>query len=200
MLVTDRRVPRDPLPDAVARAVAGGVTAVMLREPDLGAGPLLALAAEILPRVRAEGALFLVNDRIDVALACGADGVHLRRTSLAPDAARGLLPPGSLLGVSTHEETEVRDAFAAGADYVVFGPVFATPSKAGILEPRGVEESARVAAAAPGPVLALGGVTPANLPELVRAGCPGAAAIRALLAAADPADAARRMRRAWGPR
>jgi thiamine-phosphate pyrophosphorylase len=194
MLVTDRRTARMPIADAVVAAIRGGADTVQVREPDLGAGALLELVRGLRDAVRAAGGRIVVNDRVDVALASNLDGVHLKSTSLPAGEARRLLGPGRLVGVSTHSAKEVEAAFGAGADYVVFGPVFPTPSKAGILEPCGIERYREVAAAAPGPVLALGGV---SRETLAAAGgrVAGIAAIRALLDVEDPEAAARDLRK-----
>lgn len=187
-----------PLADAVARAVTGGATAVQVRAPGAGARELLAIAKAVAEPVRRAGALLVVNDRIDVALAAKADGVHLKRSSLGPAEAREILGPDAIVGVSTHAPEEVAAAFAGGADYCVFGPVFRTPSKEGVLEPRGPALYARVAASAAGPVLALGGVSAETVVRLRAGPLPGVAVVRAVLSADDPAAAARALRRAMG--
>lgn len=184
-----------PLGEAVAAAVRGGADAVQVRAPGLPAGDLLRLVRELAPAVRDGGARLIVNDRVDVALAAGADGVHLKAASLPPGEVRGLVGDGLLVGVSTHRAGEVAEAFAGGADYVVFGPVFATPSKAGVLAPRGAEAYRAVAACAAGPVLALGGIDAVTLRELLPGPLPGIAVVRAVLAAPDPEAAARELRR-----
>jgi len=196
MLITDPDATRSELVDGVAAAVRGGVTAVQVRRPGAGAGELLELVRALTAPTREGGALLLVNDRIDVALAAGADGVHLKRSSLSIGAARKILGRKKVIGVSTHEEEEVRAASADGADYVVFGPVFRTPSKEGIITPRGPERYAATALAASIPVLALGGVNRRTLPELTDRPVPGVAVIRAILAANDPEEAARELRSA----
>lgn len=198
LLITDPGAATVPLADAVARALAGGVTAVQVRAPGAGARELLETTRSLAGPVRRAGALLLVNDRVDVALAAGADGVHLKRSSLGPADARRLLGPDAVIGVSTHAAEEVEAAFAEGADYCVFGPVFRTPSKEGVLDPRGPALYGRVAGAAPGPVLALGGVTAETIGRLRSGPLPGVAVVRAVLATADPARAARALRRAMG--
>ena len=189
--MTDRRSSRLPLPDAVARAVRGGVTAVQVREPGADARTVYELVRSLEEPVKEAGALLIVNHFADVAVAPGADGVHLKRVSLAIAEARRLIGPERVLGVSTHAREEVDRAFAEGADYVVFGPVFPTPSKVGILEPRGADLYADVARSAPGPVLALGGVSSETLPRLLAGPLPGVALIRGILDSDDPEAAAR---------
>jgi thiamine-phosphate pyrophosphorylase len=198
VLVTDRRRARRPLAEAVAHAVAGGVTAVILREKDLSTAELVALGAPVRDACRHGGALFLVNGDVEAAKLLGADGVHL------PAAAKPI--PGAhsggarFVGRSVHEPQEVTAAVAQGADYVVFGPVYETPSKQGVLAPRGpalLLEAVRMAGRLP--VVALGGVTPQTMHELRRNGASGVACIRAILDADDERAAAAALSAAWGP-
>jgi thiamine-phosphate pyrophosphorylase len=192
-LITDRRqVPAGrTLLDTVAAALAAGVNMVQLREKDLGTLELFVLAQELRQLTRRHGALLLINDRIDVALAAEADGVHLGGHSLPVAVARQLLGPERLLAVSTHQRAEIEAAAAGGADFVTFGPVYATPSKATYGAPQGVEKLRAACADAPLPVFALGGITAARRPEVLAAGAAGVACIAAVLAAPDPAAAVR---------
>jgi thiamine-phosphate pyrophosphorylase len=168
-----------------ARAIAAaGVDAIQLREKDLDARRLLEVATalvEILPA----GVRLLVNGRLDVAIASGAAGVHLPANGLPSSRARQRFP-GLVLGVSTHHRDEVAAARDDGADYVVFGPVFAPISKDSPLAPVGIGELERVCALGV-PVLALGGVTITRLPEIAAAGAAGVAGIGAFRAPADAA-------------
>jgi thiamine-phosphate pyrophosphorylase len=186
-LITDRTLVPD-LPAAVGRALAGippGAAAVQLREKDLSARALFELAAALRPICRARNAPLLVNDRLDVALAADLDGVHLGGGSVDVSDARRLLGE-RLVGVSCHGEAEL--AARAGADFATFGPAYLTPSKARYGAPVGLAPLA--AAATRGvPLYALGGVGIAEAPEAIRAGATGIAAIRAWLAAPDPAVA-----------
>ena len=178
------------------RALAGGVQAVQLREKDLPEAEFLQLARSLRELTARYGAKLLVNRRLEAALAVGADGVHLGAGKESILTARRRLGPRALLGVSTHSLAELRLAAAAGADFVTFGPVWFTPSKAPFGAPVGPQRLAAACAAALLPVFALGGVTPARIPELRAAGASGAAAIGALLSAADPTAAARQFRAA----
>ena len=194
-LVTDRtRTGGRPLPDVVEAAVCGGVDAVQLREKDLPGGALFELARELRSRCTRHGARLLINDRIDVALAVGADGVHLPVASFSPADARALLGPDRLVGVSTHSIEQVQRASAGGADFVVFGPVFDTPSKRAFGPPLGLAALAQAAGAASVPVFAIGGVTAARAAAVRQHGAHGLAVIAAVLEAADPAAAARALR------
>lgn len=193
-LVTDRKRAGGALVERVEAALRGGVDAVQLREKDLPARVLQQLAHELLRLCRRHGARLLINDRIDVALAVDADGVHLPATSFRVAEARALLGTDRLIGVSTHDPDEVAAAAREGADYAVFGPVFETPSKAAFGPPQGVDRLRRAVAAAAIPVLAIGGITPARVREVRDSGAAGVAAISSILAAADPAAAARSLR------
>ncbi len=191
-LITDRRL----APDLAARADAAlaplppGRAVLHLREKDLGGRDLLALARSLARVCRARGQLLVVNDRIDVALAAGADGVHLPSEGVSPADARRLVGPSALVGVSCHSAADVRRARDGGASYATFGPVYDTPSKRRFGAPVGVE-ALRAAAQLGLPLVALGGVTAARAPEVVAAGAAGVAAIRAWLEGPDPAAAVR---------
>jgi thiamine-phosphate pyrophosphorylase len=200
--VTDRRATAGrPLIEVVERCLAAGLPAVQLREKDLAAGELLDLARALRGATARHGARLLVNDRVDVALAVAADGVQLPEAGLPPAVGRGLIGPDRLLGVSTHSPEAVGAAGEAGADFVLFGPVYDTPSKRAFGEPRGPGSLAVACRGARVPVLAIGGVTAARVPELAGAGAAGVAVIRALLEAGDPAAATRELLaacdRAW---
>jgi thiamine-phosphate pyrophosphorylase len=186
-LVTDRRLVSD-LAGAVRLAVrqaAPGQVAVHLREKDLGGAALLRMARALAAICHQAGQLLLVNDRIDVALAAGADGVHLPSRGVPPADARRLLGPGRWVGISCHAIEDVRAALTGGADYATFGPVFDTPSKRRYGAPVGLD-ALRGAAALGLPLVALGGVDVARAAQVVEAGASGVAAIRAWLEAPDP--------------
>ncbi len=168
----------------VAAALDAGLPAVQLRDKDLPGGPLFALAEQLREATTRTGALLFVNDRLEVALAVGADGVHLGGGSVPADVARRLVGPGALIGVSTHAPGEA----PPDADLAFFGPVYATPSKGDAQGETRLAEAVRAAAI---PVLAIGGVTAARVPAVRAAGAAGAAVIRAILAAPDAAAATR---------
>lgn len=191
-LITDRRgLPsgRD-LVEAVAAALAGGVRAVQLREKDLSPRELYPLALELRALTRRFGARLLINDRIDLALAVQADGVHLAGSSLPTAVARGLLGPEALIGVSTHHREEVLAAARDGADFVTFGPVYPTPSKAAYGPPVGLDALRSACAGSSLPIFPLGGINAGRIPELLAAGASGIALISAILAATKPQQAA----------
>ena len=184
VLVTDRHATagRD-LVDVERAALDTGLPAVQLRDKDLEGGALFALAERLRAETAARGALLLVNGRIDVAVAVGADGVQLGAGAVSVADARRLLPPETLVGVSTH----VTDEVPAGADFALFGPVHATPGKTAV----GIAALAAAVHASCVPVLAIGGVTDREVPAVRDAGAAGVAVIRAILGAQDAGAATR---------
>ncbi len=181
---------------ALEAAIDAGVGAIQLREKDLDGGPLLARAERLLARCRRAGVRLLVNDRVDVALAAGADGVHLPGDGLPVHEARELLGERALVGRSVHRVDEL--GAAAGADFVVFGPVFETPSKRSFGPPQGIARLAELCRASELPVIAVGGITPARIAAVRAAGAAGVAVIGAILEAPDPGAVVREMRRELG--
>lgn len=188
-LITDRAAASRPPADVVEECLAAGLRAVQLREKDLEARDLLALADTLREATQRHGARLIVNDRTDVALAASADGVQRTHSSLPVSALRGFTPPGFLVGASVHSEAEARDAAAQGADFIVFGPVYDTASKRRYGPPQGLAALEAVTRAVDRPVLAVGGLTPERVPEVLAAGAAGVAVIGAIYAAARPADA-----------
>lgn len=190
-LITDRQQTGGrPLAELVRRALEGGVRAVQLREKDLSGAALFRLAVELRSITSDFDARLIINDRPDIALAAGADGVHIGVGSLPVAAARRVMGEGKIIGYSAHGIGEALRAQADGADFVTFGPLYHTPSKAAYGEPCGVKKMAEAASALDIPVIALGGISPANITEALSANVQGVAVISALLAAADPRAAA----------
>jgi thiamine-phosphate pyrophosphorylase len=194
-LVTDRRRLVPPgAPDHEARrclltqvrhAVQAGVDLIQIRERDLEAAALAALAREVLAAARGTPTRVVVNDRLDVALACGADGVHLRSDSMSVGAARQLAPAPFVIGRSVHRIDEL--AAAHGADYVIAGTVFSSASKPDGHPLLGVEGLRAIVRKATAPVLAIGGVTMARLDAVAAAGASGIAAIGLLMRSGEAA-------------
>jgi len=195
MLITDRHAARRPLMEVVDSALRAGFTCVQLREKDLGAEELYHLALPLREITRSHGALFLVNDRVDVALAADADGVHLGWRSLNPAVTRNLVngQDNFIIGASTHNIVEVRNALKAHVDYVSFGPVYPTPSKSGLVSAVGLDQLRKMSVPSPVPIVAVGGITAGNIGEIFHARATGAAVIRAVMAAGDPYSESRRI-------
>jgi len=191
-LVTDRsRCQARPLEEIVALAMEGGVTLVQLREKDLPGGELYDLALSLRAVVHGRGLLF-VNERLDVAQACGADGVHLPERGLPIRIVRELVGESLLIGRSVHSVEAALRAQREGADFVQVGTVFATRSKPGV-EPAGPEIVQSVREAVSIPVLAIGGIDTTNVSKVMSAGADGVAVISAIMDAEDPRAAARKL-------
>jgi len=171
--------------------LAGGCRLVQLREKEWPSGRLLPMAERLRDRCRAVGATFIVNDRLDLALALGADGVHLGQDDLPPAAARPLLRPGMILGLSTHSLEQARAAQAAGADYVAVGSMFPTGTKPDF-QLVGPELIGKLRGEISVPLIGIGGITHDNVAQVIHAGADGVAVISAVCAAPDPEAATRR--------
>ncbi|MDH4197312.1 MAG: thiamine phosphate synthase [Candidatus Aminicenantes bacterium] len=182
----------------VEAAVEGGVTAVQLRAKDLETRDLLDLARRLVERLAKRRVPLLVNDRVDVALASGAAGVHLGQDDLPPADARRLLGRGRIIGLSANTLREAQAAEAAGADYIGLGPVYATATKITALPILGAEGLGGIRAKVKLPIIGIGGVNETNARPLVEAGASGVAVVSAIMDAPDPAAAARRLRQALG--
>ena len=195
--VTDRRaLPAGvTLAQAVEAALDGGVTCLQLREKEASAGEILALARTLLPLCRARRVPLLINDRVDIALAAGADGVHLGQEDLPLPEARALLGPDRILGATAHTVEEALRAQAEGADYLGVGAMFPTGTKTNTV-PTSADTLKAICAAVSIPVVAIGGVTAQNLPTLAGTGIAGAAVVSAIFSQSDLTAAARALRAA----
>ncbi|MDD2319431.1 MAG: thiamine phosphate synthase [Geobacteraceae bacterium] len=193
-LITDRQqVPGGDLCAAVEGALRGGVRAVQLREKDLSGRELYQLACRLKESTARYGAKLFINDRLDIALAAGADGVHLGENSLPLPRARQLAGGRMLVGVSCHDRERALKAQEHGADFITFSPIYYTPSKAPYGEPVGTERLAEACRLLRIPVFALGGIKQETVREVLDHGAHGIALISAILAADDPERAAREM-------
>lgn len=182
------------LEDVISDAIRGGADCIQLREKDLPARELLEMAIVLRRLTREKGIPFIVNDRLDIALAADADGVHLGQDDLPIGMARELLGSGKIIGISTHDSREAVDAERAGADYIGLGPVNPTetkPDAAAAIGADGVREVRRHVSI---PIVAIGGIKREHVAEIVRAGANGVAAISGIIGADDVYKAAREMR------
>ncbi len=167
----------------ITAALSGGIRLIQLREKQLNARQLLRLAKKLRAITRDYGASLLINDRLDIALASGADGVHLAVSSFSPKEARRLFGKGKLIACSTHSAEQAVAAQAGGADFITLGPVFYTPSKAAYGAPLGLKSFKDITSNILVPVFALGGVKETNIKEVRRAGAYGYAMISEIMAA-----------------
>jgi thiamine-phosphate pyrophosphorylase len=192
-LVTDRACcgPRG-VEEVVRAAIANGATLVQLRDKDVDARPMLALGRALLAILRPAGIGLIVNDRVDVALALDADGVHVGQQDIGYLDARRMLGPGKIIGISVGSEAEAREAAGWDVDYVGIAPAYATATQADAGAALGVAETARLAGIARHRAVAIGGINADNAGPLYAAGLEGVAVVSAICSASDPGAAARR--------
>jgi len=177
----------------ISQALRAGAPAIQLRAKDATAGEVAAMARTLLPMVRAAGALFIVNDRLDVALAVGADGVHLGPDDLSVEQVRSAAPENFIVGYSTDDPEEAARAETDGADYLGSGTVYPTTNKSDPGEVIGLSGLRRVVEAVSIPVVGIGGITPAHADHVAGAGASGIAVIGAVMSAPDPGEAVREL-------
>ncbi len=177
--ITDRKQAGGigPLLDVIARVLNRGVDMIQIREKDLNTRELAGLVKNVCALDNPGSTRILVNDRADIAMACGASGVHVPSNGLPVSALRAVVPPGFVIGVSCHDVAELVRAERDGADFAVFGPVFQPISKSSYIPPRGLEGLRAAAESASIPVLALGGITDDNAISCLEAGAAGIAGI-----------------------
>jgi len=178
--------------DVLLQILQGGAKLVQLRAKRLSSRDFLELAREFCPLMRSFGSRLIINDRVDIALACGADGVHLGQDDLPLGAAKKLMSNG-IVGVSTHDPAQAREAERAGADYIGFGPMFGTSTKETGYSARGIEMLREVRTAVKLPIVAIGGITEQSVGEVWQAGADSAAIISDILRADEPAEKVRRI-------
>lgn len=195
-LVTDSELARGRrLVDLVGAAIDGGATMVQYREKGATTRAMVEEARALRGLCRSRGVTFIVNDRLDVALAVDADGLHVGQDDLPAPLARRLLGRGKILGVSVGSAPEAASAAADGADYVGASPIFATPTKADAPLPMGIEGLRALAGAAHLPIVAIGGINAENAAAVLEAGAAGLAVVSAIVSADEPESAARALRK-----
>ncbi len=173
------------------QAITGGADAIQLRDKSCSPGELVRIGRPLREITRRGSALFIINDRLDVALACGADGVHLGQGDMRTDVARQIAPPGFIIGVSVSTVGEAVQAEREGADYIALSPVFSTGSKPDAGPGHGLAVLREIRQNVSVPVIAIGGITRENISEVISAGADGAAVISAVVGAPDITAAAR---------
>ena len=194
LLVTDRHQTKGrPLVPLLQRVLTAAAPAIQLRERDLSARELVTLAREVQAVTVSRRSQLLINDRIDVALALEGVGVHLRSNSLPVSVARQLLGAQRLLGISVHAVEEGLSAQSQGADYIVLGPIYETPTKQMFGPPLGIHTLEKACRLVRIPIIGIGGVTAARAREMRRAGAFGVAVVTAVLSAADVESATREL-------
>jgi len=187
-LVGDR-----PLEKVVKEAVSGGVDVVQLRERDMTSREIYDLARKLKEAIKGTSARLLINDRVDIAVAVDADGVHLGQNGLPVETVRRIIGHGMVIGVSTHDLEEAKRAESEGADYVLFSPVFPTRCKPEAV-PKGTGALRELQSNIGIPVVALGGINPSTLVEVVRAGITNAAVMSFILTSENPKNAAEELK------
>ena len=193
-LLTDRhQTLHRSLPSVLTQAVEAGVRMVQIREKDLDTRDLISLTHRLLPIVKQQQGTVLLNDRIDLVIALRVDGVHLRADSLPVSIARRLLGDEYLIGISTHSVEEARIAEAEGADFIVLGPIFDTPSKRSYGTPLEIHVLDKACRAIRLPIFAIGGITPDRIPHVLSSGAYGVAVISSILQSPSIPDSTREL-------
>ena len=194
-LVTDRRLAggRTTL-QIVTAAVQGGATVVQLREKDCSTRDFIEQALSIHEFLTARGVPLIVNDRVDVAQAVGADGVHLGQTDMPLEMAKGILADSMIIGISAESLQDAIEAEKGGADYLGVSPIYATPTKTDTAPPLGLEGLLEIRKAVRLPLVAIGGLNRDNATDVIRNGADGVAVVSAIVAADDPEAAAREIK------
>lgn len=197
-LVTDRSFLKGrDLITAVLQSVAGGVTMVQLREKEANSREFYQLAVALKEALEPHDIPLIINDRLDIALAAGADGLHVGQSDLPADVARALLGKDKILGLSVGSREELREGLKAGVDYFGAGPVFATGTKDDAGAPIGIDGLDELRQETKLPIVAIGGINIDNLKEVQKTGVDGVAVVSALMGAEDIGQAAQRMLRLW---
>ena len=190
-LVTDRDLSLGrPLDEIVSESVAGGVTMVQLREKDAATGEFVELGRRLMSLLKPLGVPLIINDRVDVALAVDADGVHIGQSDMSYADARRLLGPEKIIGLSVENFEDLESANKLDVDYIGISPVYGTPTKTDTAEPFGLEGLRKAVEMSVHPTVAIGGMNVATVGEVIAAGTDGVAVVSAICSAESPRDAA----------
>ncbi len=190
-LVTDRGLLRGKdLFHTVEQAVLGGVSMVQLREKECSTREFIALAREMKRLLASYNVPLLINDRVDVALAAGADGVHLGQSDMSVADARRLLPAGAIVGLSIETEAQLAESEGLDVDYIALSPIFSTPTKTDTITEWGIDGIRHAKTVSRHPIAAIGGITPANTPQIAAAGADWICVVSGICSADDPRRAA----------
>lgn len=193
-VIIDRRMMRGRLPIQVVReAIAGGVTAIQLREKEMESRDLYNLASSIREVAKKRRVLFLVDDRVDIAKACNADGVHLGEKDLPIKIARKLLGRNKIIGATVRNLSQALKAQREGADYLSLGPIFSTKTRKDLPLPRGLKTITRIKKKIKIPLIAIGGINRNNVARVIRAGADGVAVVSAVVGAENVRKATREL-------
>ncbi|MDT8068920.1 MAG: thiamine phosphate synthase [Terriglobia bacterium] len=183
--------------DVALAALAGGARIIQFRDKEISDEEFAAIAQRLLQLTRKHNALLIINDRVEVALAIGADGVHVGQHDLAFAEVKRISCPGMIIGISATDYSEAISLASSGADYLGVGPIFPTPSKADATPPIGLDELARICRDIRIPIVAIGGITESNLPQIINIGVAGAAVISAISSAPDMTAATAALLGVW---
>ncbi len=183
--------------DVVKAALAGGADLIQFRDKKMPDGEFRSLSKKLLRLCRAEGVPFIINDRVEIAMEIGADGVHVGHEDMSIADLRRSVPEEMIVGVSARNFDEAIALAHCGADYLGVGPIFATGSKADASDPIGVSELKRICEAVKVPVVAIGGITSVNLPRIIESGAAGAAVISAVTHAIEMTEAMQVLQKWW---
>ncbi len=192
-VITDRRLSGRSHEEVAEAAIRGGATVIQFREKDASTREMVEIASRLREITKRYGVPLIVNDRVDVALAVDADGVHVGTEDMPIAIAKRLIGPGKVVGASASTVEEALFAVEQGADYLGVGSIFATGTKVDAGPPIGIERLVEIASRVPIPVVAIGGIHHGNVAEVIRAGANGVAVISAVVAAEDIADSTRRL-------
>jgi thiamine-phosphate pyrophosphorylase len=193
-LVTDDKQDLETLKNVVTEAIAGGVTMVQLREKQRDIRYFIEIALAVKAILQGSGVPLIINDRVDVALAVDADGVHLGQSDMPADIARRLLGKDKLLGLSIENEQQLIEAESLPVDYLGLSAIFATPTKTNIKKEWGIEGLANAVAQSPYPIVAIGGINATNLEAVIATDVAGVALVSAICDAKSPQNAAKKFR------